>query len=119
MVFVNTVREQLLVNSVRVPGLWINLDRVLLMQPICSIDLVHMKIYKNTNIYAYTSEIYTSCMDRARADYMGMLATVMNALALQTAIERVGTPARVLSAIPMRTDPERGYHPSIHTCPQH
>ena len=42
-------------------------------------------------------------MDRARADYMGMLATVMNALALQTAIKRVGTPARVLSAIPMPT----------------
>lgn len=42
-------------------------------------------------------------MDRARADYMGMLATVMNALALQTAIERAGAPARVLSAIPMPT----------------
>jgi uridylate kinase len=42
-------------------------------------------------------------IDRARADYMGMLATVMNALALQTAIEREGTPARVLSAIPMPT----------------
>ena len=42
-------------------------------------------------------------MDRARADYMGMLATVMNALALQTAIEREGTTARVLSAIPMPT----------------
>ena len=42
-------------------------------------------------------------MDRARADYMGMLATVMNALALQTAIERVRAPARVLSAIPMPT----------------
>ena len=42
-------------------------------------------------------------MDRARADYMGMLATVMNALALQTAIERKGRPARVLSAIPMPT----------------
>jgi len=42
-------------------------------------------------------------MDRARADYMGMLATVMNALALQTAIERAGQPARVLSAIPMPT----------------
>jgi uridylate kinase len=42
-------------------------------------------------------------MDRARADYMGMLATVMNALALQTAIERVGAQARVLSAIPMPT----------------
>src|SRR5918996_1776629 len=42
-------------------------------------------------------------MDRARADYMGMLATVMNALALQTAIEREGPTARVLSAIPMPT----------------
>ena len=42
-------------------------------------------------------------MDRARADYMGMLATVMNALALQTAIEREGPAARVLSAIPMPT----------------
>jgi uridylate kinase len=44
-----------------------------------------------------------SGMDRARADYMGMLATVMNALALQTAIERAGPTARVLSAIPMPT----------------
>lgn len=42
-------------------------------------------------------------MDRARADYMGMLATVMNALALQTALEREGIAARVLSAIPMPT----------------
>jgi uridylate kinase len=42
-------------------------------------------------------------IDRARADYMGMLATVMNALALQTAIEREGKPTRVLSAIPMPT----------------
>ncbi len=42
-------------------------------------------------------------MDRARADYMGMLATVMNALAMQTAIERAGATARVLSAIPMPT----------------
>ena len=42
-------------------------------------------------------------MDRATADYMGMLATVMNALALQSALENVKTPARVLSAIPMPT----------------
>lgn len=42
-------------------------------------------------------------MDRARADYMGMLATVMNALALETALERIGQTARVLSAIPMPT----------------
>jgi uridylate kinase len=42
-------------------------------------------------------------IDRARADYMGMLATVMNALALQSAIEHAGPTARVLSAIPMPT----------------
>ena len=41
-------------------------------------------------------------MDRATADYMGMLATVINALALQDAIEKVGLPTRVLSAIEMR-----------------
>ncbi len=40
-------------------------------------------------------------MDRAQADYMGMLATVMNALAMQNALERAGIPTRVQSAIPM------------------
>ena len=39
--------------------------------------------------------------DRATADYMGMLATVMNALALQNALEKAGVETRVLSAIPM------------------
>ncbi|MGF1607032.1 MAG: UMP kinase [Rhodothalassiaceae bacterium] len=39
--------------------------------------------------------------DRASADYMGMLATVMNALAVQNALEKLGVPTRVLSAIPM------------------
>ncbi|MGE0595158.1 MAG: UMP kinase [Hyphomonadaceae bacterium] len=42
-------------------------------------------------------------MERASADYMGMLATVMNALAMQNAIEALGGEARVLSAIPMTT----------------
>ncbi|MGE5397872.1 MAG: UMP kinase [Chitinophagales bacterium] len=41
-------------------------------------------------------------MDRATADYMGMLATVINALALQDALENHGVPTRVLSAIEMR-----------------
>ena len=40
-------------------------------------------------------------MDRAQADYMGMMATVMNALAMQSALERRNAPTRVLSAIPM------------------
>lgn len=40
-------------------------------------------------------------MERASADYMGMLATVMNALALQGALEKIGVYTRVQSAIPM------------------
>lgn len=42
-------------------------------------------------------------MDRAAADYMGMLATVINSLALQNALEKIGLMTRVLSAIPMAT----------------
>ncbi|MEL7737888.1 UMP kinase [Citromicrobium bathyomarinum] len=40
-------------------------------------------------------------MDRAQADYMGMLATVMNALAMQSALEQLGVPTRVQSAVQM------------------
>src|ERR1700704_5790803 len=40
-------------------------------------------------------------MDRAQADFMGMLATVMNALAVQSALEKRDVPTRVQSAIPM------------------
>ncbi|HEY6416655.1 MAG TPA: UMP kinase, partial [Acidimicrobiales bacterium] len=40
-------------------------------------------------------------MDRAQADYMGMLATVINALALQDTLERLGQPTRVQTAIHM------------------
>ncbi len=40
-------------------------------------------------------------MDRAQADYMGMLATVMNALAMQSALEKIGVDTRVQSAIEM------------------
>ncbi len=42
-----------------------------------------------------------SGMDRAQADYMGMLATVINALALQDALERVGQPTRVQTSLQM------------------
>jgi len=41
-------------------------------------------------------------MDRATADYMGMIATVINALALQDALEKLGVPTRVQTAIEMR-----------------
>jgi uridylate kinase len=44
----------------------------------------------------------TEGMDRSQADYIGMLATVMNALALQEALERIGVYTRVQSAIAMQ-----------------
>jgi uridylate kinase len=44
-----------------------------------------------------------SGMERATADYMGMLGTVMNALAMQNALEKIGVFTRVVSAIPMTT----------------
>jgi len=47
------------------------------------------------------AELQTRGMDRARADYMGMLGTVMNALALQDFCEKAGVPTRVQTAIAM------------------
>ena len=44
----------------------------------------------------------TQGMDRAQADYIGMIATVMNCLALQDALEKLGVITRVMSAIEMR-----------------
>src|SRR5690625_8030117 len=41
-------------------------------------------------------------MDRANADYMGMLATIMNSLALQDGLEKIGIPTRVQTSIEMR-----------------
>ena len=54
------------------------------------------------NIFRGVSAASTG-MERAQADYMGMLATVMNALAMQSALEKAGVPTRVQSAIPMAT----------------
>lgn len=47
------------------------------------------------------AELQQSGMDRDRADYMGMLGTVMNCLALQDFLEKTGTPTRVQTAIHM------------------
>ena len=54
------------------------------------------------NIFRGVSKA-ASGIERTSADYMGMLATVINALALQSIIERKGVQTRVLSAIPMST----------------
>jgi uridylate kinase len=53
------------------------------------------------NIFRGVSETATG-MDRVSADHMGMLATVINGLALQDAIERAGVDSRVLSALEIR-----------------
>jgi len=53
------------------------------------------------NIFRGLSES-AKALDRTVADHMGMLATVMNSLALQAALEAIGIPTRVLSAIEMR-----------------
>ena len=47
--------------------------------------------------------VATEGMERANADYMGMLATIINALCLQNCLESMGVPTRVQSAIPMTT----------------
>lgn len=47
------------------------------------------------------STLAAAGVERATADYMGMLGTVINALAVQSVIEKLGVPTRVMSAIPM------------------
>ncbi|MGO8696917.1 MAG: UMP kinase [Limisphaerales bacterium] len=53
------------------------------------------------NIYRGASSKGEKCIERATGDYMGMLATVINALALQDALEKLGVATRVQSAIAM------------------
>lgn len=54
------------------------------------------------NIFRGLKEAASRGMDRASADYVGMLATVINALTLQDALERNGVPTRVQTAIAMQ-----------------
>ncbi len=54
------------------------------------------------NIFRGQVESRRFGLDRSVADYMGMLATVLNGLALQNALEKTGVPSRVMSAIEMR-----------------
>ena len=53
------------------------------------------------NIFRGMAAATATGMDRATADYIGMLATAMNGLALQDALERAGVPTRVMTAIDM------------------
>lgn len=55
------------------------------------------------NIYRGVSGAQTHGIDRATSDYMGMMATVINAVALQNAIEMAGMPCRVMCAFPIES----------------
>ncbi|MCZ6861904.1 MAG: UMP kinase [Alphaproteobacteria bacterium] len=82
------------------------LDRTTLEQIVEDIKNVHnagvqvCMVVGAGNIFRGVSEAAKG-IDRASADYMGMLATVINCLALQSALERISVPTRVQSAIPM------------------
>ncbi len=82
------------------------LDRATLEQIVEDIKNVHEAgvqvclVVGAGNIFRGVSEAAKG-IDRASADYMGMLATVINCLALQSALERISVPTRVQSAIPM------------------
>ncbi len=72
------------------------------VRAVCDLGVEICLVIGGGNIFRGMSGAATG-MERATADYMGMLATVMNALAMQNALERAGCATRVLSAIPMQT----------------
>src|SRR5690606_895800 len=66
-----------------------------------AIEQVEVAIVVGGGNFFRGAQLSQSGMDRGRADYMGMLGTVMNALALQDFLEQAGAPTRVQSAIAM------------------
>jgi uridylate kinase len=70
------------------------------VKAVCELGVQVCLVIGGGNIFRGVSGA-ASGMERASADYMGMLATVINALALQNALESVSVHTRVLSAIPM------------------
>ena len=66
-----------------------------------AVDRVEIAIVVGGGNFFRGAELSQRGMDRGRADYMGMLGTVMNALALQDFLEQAGAPTRVQSAISM------------------
>ena len=66
-----------------------------------AVDEVEIAIVVGGGNFFRGAELSQRGMDRGRADYMGMLGTVMNALALQDFLEQAGAPTRVQSAISM------------------
>ena len=70
------------------------------VKSVCGMGVQVCLVIGGGNIFRGVSGAATG-MERATADYMGMLATVINALAMQSALERRGVQTRVQSAIPM------------------
>ncbi len=66
-----------------------------------AVDRVEIAVVVGGGNFFRGAELSQRGMDRGRADYMGMLGTVMNALALQDFLEQAGAPTRVQSAIAM------------------
>ena len=67
-----------------------------------AVDRVEVAIVVGGGNFFRGAELSQRGMDRGRADYMGMLGTVMNAIALQDFCEKAGVPTRVQSAITMQ-----------------
>ena len=86
------------------PEMQYGIDPTIVARVAAEISAVHSEGYEigvvvgGGNIFRGVSAAAGE-MDRANADYMGMLATVINALALRDALERAGSPARVQTAI--------------------
>jgi len=71
------------------------------IKDICDLGVKVAIVVGGGNIFRGQVESKRFGLDRSVADYMGMLATVLNGLALQNAIEKTGVPSRVMSAIQM------------------
>ncbi len=71
------------------------------IKEICNLGIKVALVVGGGNIFRGQVESKRFGLDRSVADYMGMLATVLNGLALQNALEKAGVPSRVMSAIQM------------------
>lgn len=71
------------------------------IKEVCSLGVNIAVVVGGGNIFRGEGESKKFGLDRSVADYMGMLATVLNGLALQNALEHIGIPTRVMTAIDM------------------
>ena len=71
------------------------------VKEVCSLGVDVALVVGGGNIFRGQVESKRFGLDRSVADYMGMLATVLNGMALQNALEQIGVPSRVMTAIQM------------------